>query len=460
MREFDGSVARAVRIALALSAFAAAARAQHEHHESSNADESSSRDAAHVADHDMSSMDHDMGPDVGHDMGHDMMGSMQALLGPYSAMREASGTSWVPESSPMHGLHFEGGGWDWMVHGFANVVYDDQGGPRGEEEWFGANMVMLMGSRRLGAGTWGVRAMLSLEPATVGDDGYPLLFQTGETSDGVTPLVDAQHAHDLFMELSTTFSIPVGEQSSVFAYLGLPGEPALGPPTFMHRFSGMEIPEAPISHHWLDSTHISYGVATLGATLGPFKVDASAFNGREPDEDRWNIETAPLDSASARISYNPTPEWAFQASYGDLHEPEELDPGVDVARTTVSAIYNRAWDGNVWQTTLAVGRNDPDPGQASDAYLIESAVVLSEKNTWFARAERVDEDELFSSGPLAGSTFTVDKFSLGYLRSIATIGDVDIALGGLGSIYRFDDALDASYGDDPRSFMLFLRARL
>src|SRR5262249_62129741 len=150
-----------------------------------------------------------------------------------------------------------------MVHAAVDAVYDHQGGPRGDDAVYGPTMGMLMAQRSLGSGTLGLRAMLSLDPATVGHDGYPLLFQTGETADGQTPLIDRQHPHDLFMELAASYSHRLSERSSVFAYVGLPGEPALGPPTFMHRFSGEDNPEAPITHHWLDSTHITYGVVTL-----------------------------------------------------------------------------------------------------------------------------------------------------------------------------------------------------
>jgi hypothetical protein len=443
-------------LALAIISLAPTARSQHEHGQPQQPAQAQSQDPSMAGMQDMPGMQHGSMQHGEH--------AMQGLLGPTSAMRESSGTSWVPDNSPMHGLHFETGDWHWMVHGYANLVYDDQGGPRGDEDFFSANMLMLHGSRALGPGTLGFRTMLSLEPATVGDDGYPLLFQTGETSDGVTPLVDAQHAHDLFMELAATYSLPTGSGSSVFAYVGLPGEPALGPPTFMHRFSGEEIPEAPLTHHWLDSTHISYGVVTLGAILGDFKLDASVFNGREPDEDRWDIETGALDSESVRLSFNlgsdPKSNWAFQASYGNLHEPEELDPGVDVARSTISAIHGFELDDIHCQTTLAFGRNDPDPGQTSDAYLLESAVMLTRVDTVLLRLERVDKDELFTTGPLVGSSFTIDKLSLGYLREIAMLGKVSIAIGGLGSAYHYDDALDPAYGSNPLSFMLFLRARL
>ena len=213
-----------------------------------------------------------------------------AFYGDYSMRREASGTSWQPETTPMEGYHIYTHDWLIMVHGFIDGVYDYQGGPRGDKKFFSPNMFMAMGERPLGPGKFGVRTMLSLEPASIGKTGYPLLLQTGETADGVNPLIDRQHPHDLFMELAATYSLPVGDEKSVFGYFGYPGEPALGPPTFMHRFSGMDIPEAPITHHWLDSTHVTFGVATLGYIWKQFKIDGSIFTGREPDQNRWNFD--------------------------------------------------------------------------------------------------------------------------------------------------------------------------
>jgi hypothetical protein len=194
---------------------------------------------------------------VGHGMagmkGHDTSMKMNGFYGSYPMTREASGTAWQPESTPHEGLHVMAGEWMIMHHGFINGIYDRQGGRRGDDKLFSANMLMTMARRPLGPGTLGLRNMLSLEPATIGRQGYPLLFQTGETSDGKTPLIDRQHPHDLFMELAASYSVPVGEEKSIFGYFGLPGEPALGPATFMHRFSGADIPEAPLAHHWLDS---------------------------------------------------------------------------------------------------------------------------------------------------------------------------------------------------------------
>jgi hypothetical protein len=428
-----------------------------------------------MAGHDMSSMpDHDMSNMQGHDMSkmgsHDMsaMGKghameMKSSLGPYSMTREGSGTSWQPEATPMQGLHFMRGDWSLMAHGFVNAIYDKQTGPRGDEKAFTESMAMLMANRPAGPGTLGLRAMLSLDP-TMGKSGYPLLFQTGETANGSTPLVDRQHPHDFFMELSTSYSIPFGNDGSVFAYFGLPGEPALGPPAFMHRFSGMRNPEAPLTHHWLDSTHITFGVATLGVSRGPFQLEGSWFNGREPDQFRWNIETRRFDSWSARFSYNPLPELSMQVSYGDLERPEQLEPDVRVRRTTASATYHLNRGDLQWATTAAYGRNrktGPSTDASEPGWLLESTLVLRDTHAVFARVEQVDNSELFEEGhPLHGETFRIRKLSLGYIFDFAKTGPVKWGIGGLVGFLDAPSRLDPYYGSSPRSYMVCVQGRL
>lgn len=397
-------------------------------------------------------------------MGHDMAAmGMKAQFGSYSMSREASGTSWQPEATPMEMISTMKGDWSLMAHGYANFVVDRQSGPRGDSKMFTESMLMLMANRPVGPGTLGLRTMLSLDP-TIGKSGYPLLYQNGETADGSTPLIDRQHPHDLFMELSSSYSLPLGEDRAAFVYLGLPGEPALGPPTFMHRYSGMRNPEAPIAHHWFDSTHITFGVATLGASQGPFKLEGSWFNGREPDQFRWNIETRKFDSWSTRLSFNPTPEWALQASYGYLKSPEALEPDTSVRRLTASASYITKLGGNDWATTLAWARNDkrgPDGRSRLPGAFLESTYVVADKHTFFGRLEQVDKDELFSAGdPLHGRSFRVRKLSVGYIYDFASTGFVRWGLGGDVGFLRGPSALDASYGRNPMSYLVFLQARI
>jgi hypothetical protein len=395
---------------------------------------------------------------MGMDMDMDM--NMPGQYGPYPMTREASGTSWQPDSTPMAGISRMSDSWMTMLHGYADQVYDHQGSPRGASMNFATSMLMLMARRALPGGAFGLRLMISADPL-MGKSGYPELFQTGETADGVHPLIDRQHPHNLLMEASSSYSLNLSEHRSVFVYAAVAGEPALGPPAFMHRFSAEDNPEAPLSHHWLDSTHVSYGVITAGYQWEPVKLEASAFNGREPDQNRYQVELGSLDSYSARLSYNPVPDLALQVSQGRLASPEQLEPNIAVRRTTASVSYNRMFPALQWQSTLAFGRDAPDAGAASDAWLLESALRLHRVHTIFGRAEQVGKDELFTPGqPLYGPTYTIKALSLGYIYDFVQWGPVHLGLGAMGTVYRYPSVLDPVYGEGPTSYLLFMRARL
>jgi hypothetical protein len=386
---------------------------------------------------------------------------MTGMLGPYAMSREASGTSWQPDSASHAGIHFMADDWMLMVHGYTFGIYDNQGGRRGNDKAFADGAAMLMAERAVGdGGTLGLRAMMSLDPL-MGANGYPLLFATGETANGRDPLIDRQHPHDLFMELSATYSYRLSDVSSVFLYGGLPGEPALGPSAFMHRISGEDIPDAPITHHWLDSTHITFGVLTAGYVYGDWKIEGSLFKGREPDQHRYDIEGPRLDSVSTRMSYNPAPNWSLQASWGYLKSPEQLTPNIDENRITASATYNLPFGENNWATTVAWGQKNNHPGHTLNGFLIESELVLRDTHTFFGRVERVDEDELFGEGsPLEGRILTANKVSLGYIFDIPIADHLKLGLGGEVSRYAYPAALNAAYGNDPTSYMVFLRLKV
>jgi hypothetical protein len=399
-------------------------------------------------------------PAAAQHQGHDMAGmdmapapaaAMAGALGPYPMTREASGTSWQPDESEHRGVHGEAGGWSLMGHLRLNLVYDRQSGPRGGDKAFVSGMAMASARRGLGGGTLQLRAMLSPDPA-MGPSGYPLLLAAGETADGATPLIDRQHPHDLFMELSASYSRPIGEGASLFLYAGLPGEPAFGPPAFMHRLSIADSPEAPISHHWLDSTHIAFGVATAGLVAGKVKLEASRFNGREPDRHRWDIETGPLDSTALRASWNPNAPLALQASWARLVSPEALAPGENEARWSASGIYTRRLAGGWWSTTLAWGRRDKD-GRSLDAFALESAV---RRGGWtlFGRGERVETDELAG---LHGPVHEVGKASLGFVRDFPAGAHLALGVGALASLDFVPRGL--GYGGGPAGAMLFVRLK-
>jgi len=438
-----------IGIGVAILLWPMGANAQMHHHPAPSDTTSQSHGHAATSKESMHGMDMS-----GMDMGEMPMSGM---YGPYAMSREASGTSWQPEAARHEGVHLMSGAWMFMLHGFADGVYDHQGGPRGDTKFFSNNMGMAMAQRSLGPGSLGLRSMVSLEPATMGKSGYPLLLQTGETADGVTPLIDRQHPHDLFMELAGTYSISSGNRS-LFFYGGLPGEPALGPPAFMHRFSGVNIPVAPITHHWLDSTHITFGVLTLGAVLDRVKLEASAFRGREPNENRWDIETPKLDSHSFRLSVNPTDRWALQVSYGRIHSPEQLEPEVDQDRVTASAMYDGTWgDTGHWETTVAWGQNHNRPGHTLHAFTAEGAFETGERHTIFLRAEQVQKDELFTEpDPRTGQVFDVGELTAGYRYDFLRRTHWLAGIGASGTLSFVPDEIHDDYGGTPTSGLIFL----
>lgn len=384
--------------------------------------------------------------------------NMKAALGSYLEQRETSGTAWQPDgSTPMSGPMFMSGDWMLMAHGTVNLVTDHQSGPRGDDKAFVSGMLMGMAQRPLGNGTLEFKAMLSPDPI-MGPSGYPLLLASGETANGRDRLIDRQHPHDFFMELSASASQNIGPNSSVFLYAGLPGEPAFGPPSFMHRESIMDSPEAPITHHWLDSTHITFGVVTAGLVLDRIKVEASRFNGREPDQNRWNIETGPLDSSSMRASWNPTRTLALQASWAHLVDPEQLEPGVNQTRWSASALWaNDVAPGWHAAAMLAWGRKSSQ-GHNDDGFAAEASVKHAGW-TVFGRGEMVDNSELIPGQD--EPAYRVGKVSLGAVRDFRIADHLSLGAGGLFSLNFVPDALAPLYGGhNPTGLMGFLRLKL
>jgi len=368
-----------------------------------------------------------------------------------------SGTSRLPATEgEMHGLHAMAGDWMLMAHATTALVYSDQGGPRGDRELFVPSMAMFGAERDLSH--WGhlaLRSMLSLEPL-MGQRGYPNLFATGETAHGV-PLVDRQHPHDLFMELSARIDFGVGGDNAVYLYGGPVAEPALGPSAFMHRASARYLPLAPISHHWFDSTHISYGVVTAGFASPMIRFEASAFRGREPDENRWDIERPALDSWSGRITWTPTSHWALQVSHGFLKAPEAQHPGENERRTTATIQYAAGG----FSAMAGFAAKNREPGPTLTAWTAEANWDLAAHHSLFGRVENVANDELFNPGhPLHDRAFRVTKAEVGYAWRTPLTRDVNLAIGGTAMAYAKPAALDAYYGGAPLGFTLFVRLSL
>jgi hypothetical protein len=417
---------------------------------------------------DMGETKMDMGPLVvmrGNDMGI-RVGSSETNVLSMGAM--GSGTAWQPSSGPMYMHHRSKNDWLLIFHYNIFAGMNRQGGPRGVTRFDSANWFMPMAYHKLGKGTLQLRGMFSAEPFTFPPGGSPLLFQTGETYKG-QPVIDKQHPHDLFMELSAQYTHPLGEHGTWFTYFGYPGEPALGPVAFMHRMSASENSSATLGHHLQDSTHISFGVLTTGFTYRWFKIEGSIFNGREPDENRYDFDSHKWNSRSARLWFMPNRNWAMQISHGFLRSPESHEPDADIRRTTASLQYNRQFDRGNWAAAFVWGRNHvSDAGEIHNlnSYTAESTVNFLDRNYLYMRLELVDKDALLrpTDRTLLGITqrhpsFRIGAFTFGGARDVWNTDKVSLAIGSDVTFYSKPRVLDSIYGTNPVSWKLFLRLR-
>lgn len=376
--------------------------------------------------------------------------------------RNGSGTGWLPDSTPMYGYMFHAKKWMFMAHGNIFARYTNQDifnkGSRDDDKFDAINWFMFMGQRQVGKrGLLRFSSMISLDNV-FGGDGYPLLFQTGESWKG-RPLVDRQHPHDLFSELSLGYTHAINKKTDVFIYTGYPGEPALGSVAFMHRVSALYNPDAPLSHHWNDGTHITFGVVTAGVRLGKFKIDGSIFTGREPDEHRNDFDRPRFDSYSGRISYNPNTYWSFQASQGFIKSPESTNPAEDVYRTTASAIYSKPLrQGHFLNATALWGLNRSHGNE--HAVLLEASWVMK-RLAVYGRYEFVQKsvEELNLDEHLYGhdAQFPVNALTLGLSYDVLQGKAGRVALGTQATVYAADSRLDALYGANPVSGQVYLR---
>jgi hypothetical protein len=386
--------------------------------------------------------------------------------------RQGSGTAWLPEATPIYAFMTYAGPWMLMAHPTAFMTYTHQPGLLGDQQLFGTNWVMASAQREVagltkaGPGTLLVRGMISFDPLTVGGAGYPMLFQTGETYQGAQ-LTNRQHPHDLLMELAVSYSAPLTEGTVLSVYAAPMGEPALGPSAFPHRLSAVDNPEAPLGHHWQDSTHIATGVITLGLAQKKWKVEGSIFTGREPDEKRWGINRPKFDSRSARFSFNPHRDWSMQVSYGFLRSPETFQENLILHRVTASATYHRfIGDKSFWATTFVWGRNyKGEEGFGTfrtDSFLIESNFSLKGRQSIFTRYESVEKDELFAGAHVHGSfaeIFRVQRLTFGGVHNLPLPGPFEWGIGASFGYHFFPPGTQRFFGNDSLSANVFLRLR-
>jgi hypothetical protein len=399
------------------------------------------------------------------------------MIGPagVSMERMGSGTTWIPDAVSMPSRTRMVGSWMFMAHGFVFAQYDHQSGERGDDQFGSLNWAMLMATHELAGGRFQARTMLSIDPFTVTNRGYPLLLQTGESYKG-QPLYDRQHPHDFWMELGALYQRPLAKSLAWSIYAAPSGEPALGPVAFMHRPSAMDIPNAPIGHHWQDATHVSFGVLTTGIFTHTWQLEGSVFNGREPDEKRWDFDRIHLDSYSGRLTLNPNAHWSFSGAYGYLKSPEGLNPTESMHRITASAEHGTSLgsDGQMASTFIwAANKHSTMPG-LSNSLLLESEAILDKKNTLFGRTELVQKnaEELVVVNPVLTSKgvllpgfpatqhFNVSTAQVGYIRELARTHWATVGLGAAGTLNFVPGALEPYYGSKtPVGTFIFLRLR-
>lgn len=383
-------------------------------------------------------------------------------------MNLSSGTSMNPPGWPMPMVMTHYGSWNAMFMGQAFIVDTQQSGPRGGDKLYSENWLMANAEHRAGKnGAFQADLMLSLEPATIADRRYPLLFQTGETAFG-QPIVDGQHPHNFIMAAALEYAYTLNENTTLELYAAPVGDPALGPTAYPHRASAMDLPQATLSHHLQDSTHISDDVVTAGIAWRQFKLEASGFHGAEPGENRWIVQQGAIDSWSTRLWYFPTKYWSAQVSVGRLNKPEALEPG-DQIRSTASVEYSRPMSGGSWSSSLIWGRaHFTYTGHDLNSYLAESVLPVRRRNFITGRIELVDKDELFADDPVLqaridqvyGSTFRVGAYIIGYTRDIDIVPWLETGIGVNIETYSLPDAIKPYYGDRPIGGNIFLRIRL
>ena len=377
--------------------------------------------------------------------------------------RNGSGTGWLPDASPMYGYMLHSKKWMYMIHGNIFIRYNNQDisnkGTRGDTKVDAPNWFMAMGQRKVGQkGLFHFNAMFSLDPI-FGGDGYPLLFQTGEAYNG-KPLIDRQHPHDLFSELSVAYTQSFTKDFDAFVYFGYPGEPALGPVAFMHRPSTLNNPDATLGHHWSDATHITFGVATLGFRYKIVKIDGSLFTGREPNEERYDFDKPRFDSYSYRLTVNPCRTLSMQVSKAFINSPEELKPDEDVDRTTASVTHILPMKGENYflSSTFVWGYNDSGPDHKENSFTLESNLQL-DRLAVYGKYENIDKsaEELILDEFEESKIFNISALTLGVNYTILRQLKTNFAIGAQGSLFMADASLDPIYGKNPMSAEVYLR---
>jgi len=397
---------------------------------------------------------------------HNMMDMTHAYSLNLPMNRNGSGTGWQPDATSMYGYMKMGKKWNLMVHGSIFFRYNHQDVTNKtrrsdslNDRWDAPNWVMLMANRKIKQrGLLALSLMLSADKLIMGGDGYPLLFQSGETYKQ-KPLVDRQHPHDVISGLSIGYTHMINRDMDVTGYFGFPGEPAIGPPAFMHRMSSFNNPDATLGHHWQDATHITFGLVTMGLRYKILKLEFSNFTGREPDENRYDFDKPRFDSYSWRLSVNPNDNFSIQFSQAFIKSPESLEPDENVTRTTASVLHSIILGEKTHLSSAIIwGNNQKWDSKPEHSALVESNLQIN-RSAYYMRFESIQKSasELQINQQNGHELFPVNMLTLGSSYNVLTFLNTNLRAGLQGSIYTSSEKLRSVYGRNPLAFEAYLR---
>lgn len=394
--------------------------------------------------------------------------------------RMGSGTSWLPDSSRVRDIRYMPGQWMVSLQAKAYGQYVNQSTKRGDTQLGLTDWEMLMAMRSIGSGQLRLNLMTTVEPLTLGGNGYPLLLQTGGTYEHAF-MHDRQHPHNAMMELSAAFEQPIANFAAVSMYAAAVGEPAIGPVASMHRPSAENDPLAPIGHHWQDASHQSFGVLTFGVNTRTLKLEGSLFNPREPDEHHlfMDYRGAKLDSYAGRLTWAATPHVVASSWYGFLNSHERLDPTARMHRYGASVLtQSRGVRGGDWSSTFVWAMNlhhhdgashaiihggaNASPHHHASSLLAESNFGIGKRTSIFARMESVRKngEELGFLGGDLTELYDIRSYTLGAARSIIAVANTQVSLGARGSVNVVPQNLLATYGTRrPSGFAVYAQLR-
>jgi hypothetical protein len=353
-----------------------------------------------------------------------------------------------------------------MVHGNAFGAYVYEGGARGTDHFAAPNMFMADLGTSLGDRHYlNLEFMGTLEKWTVPKSGYPELLQIGEHQENGAPFLDAQHPHSSpIMGLTLSDTIRLGEEKDFLKLSFAPrGESTEGPIAFMHRPTGMVNPDAPLGHHiGQDVGHITSTVFAGALRLGSGELELSAFHGEEPEPTKVDLPFGAPNSLAARFIQQFTPRFYAMISASDVRDPERDTPDIhSIHRFSASAYNQFTIAGMSLHNALIYGlvtNYDHAPSLSSIAE--EFWLQGHGPNVWgrIEVLERTPNELLLKGFARPDQGRWVTAATLGYTHDIAQLFGVKLGIGASVTRDFLPDGYRSSYGGNPYTGRLFLRA--